>query len=242
MWPSEDWASRLSDWADRALIFSLVTAVISTVLLVWMGNVKESYLKKGLAATNERAAHAEERAGKLEKDAAELRKTAEDERLARVELESKVAWRRLDSHTQSDAASHLIRFAKEPALIAYNTNDIEASTFASDIAAMLHVAKWDVPEPLGMMIMREGPVPLGTNPHLPIGVLVWCTSDETSRRAATALVEQLSSRGFDAIISPEHQNLLGIHPTPTRVVIFVEHKPDGAQGEYKLRAQKKAIS
>ena len=126
--------------------------------------------------------------------------------------------------------------------MAYNTQDIEATSFASDIAAMLHAAKWDVPEPLGMTVMREGPVPLGTNPRLPTGVVVWCTSDEPSRTAATALVGELSSRGFDAIISPEHQNLLGIHPTPTRVVIFVEHKPEGPQGEYKLRAQTKTAS
>jgi hypothetical protein len=242
MWPSEDWASKLYGIANWFLIAALIVGAASTVLVVWMGNVKEAYLKKDLAATNDRAAHAEERAGKLEKDAGELRKAAEDERLARVELESKVSWRRLDSHIRSDAASHLILFANEPALVAYNANDIEASTFASDIAAMLHAAKWEVPEPLGMVTMREGPVPLGTNPHLPTGVLVWCTSDEASRKAATALVEQLSSRGFDATISPEHQNLLGIHPTPTRVAIFVEHKPEGAQGEYKLRAQKKAAS
>src|SRR5438105_8534975 len=39
---------------------------------------------------------------------------------------------RSDSHAQSGAASHLTRFAKEPALVAYNTQDIEATSFASE--------------------------------------------------------------------------------------------------------------
>jgi hypothetical protein len=60
-----------------------------------------------------------------------------------------------------------------------------------------------------------------------------------SRKAATALVEQLSLRGFDATISPEQKGLLAIYPTSTRVVLTVGRKPEGAQGEYKLRALKK---
>jgi hypothetical protein len=172
-----------------------------------------------------------------EQETTRLKQLAEKEHLARVELESKVAWRRLDPKAQSEVASHLSHFAGEPALIAYNPNDVEASSFASDIAATLHAAKWDIAEPLAVLSLREGPVPFGTNPRLPTGVLVWRTDDEASREAATALIEQLSSRGFDAIISPDHRNLLGIHPTPTRVVASVEHKPEGAQGEYKLSQQ-----
>ncbi len=62
MWPSEEWASRLSDWANIGLIVSLIFGVLSTVLLVWMGNVKEAYLRQELANTNLRAANAEQRA------------------------------------------------------------------------------------------------------------------------------------------------------------------------------------
>jgi len=67
MWPSEEWASRVSDWANLGLIVSLVLGVLSTALLVWMGSVKEGYLKRELANTNLRAAN-------LEKDAAALLK------------------------------------------------------------------------------------------------------------------------------------------------------------------------
>ncbi len=87
MWPSEDWASRLYDLANWGLIVGLIIGVISTVVLVWMGNVKESYLKKGLAATNERAAHAEERAASVEAGNIQLRTdlSKQQERTAKAE-------------------------------------------------------------------------------------------------------------------------------------------------------------
>ncbi len=73
MWPSEEWASRLYDLANWFLIVALIVGAASTGLLVWMGNVKEEYLKRDLAATNERAAHAEERAAEANLELAKLK-------------------------------------------------------------------------------------------------------------------------------------------------------------------------
>jgi hypothetical protein len=73
MWPSEDWASRLYDLANWSLLAALVVGAASTALLVWMGNVKEEYLKRDLAATNERAAHAEERAAQASLELAKFK-------------------------------------------------------------------------------------------------------------------------------------------------------------------------
>lgn len=196
--------------------------------------------EKQLSELRLKAAEASDRATKNEQEAARLAKEAEDERVVRVELEAKVGWRRLGQKAQSEIAEHLVAFLGEPALVAYDLNDVEAGTFASDIAATLHAAKWDAAE-LTILGQAEGTMPVGGNAHPPTGVLVWCTADERSRRAARALVEQLVSHGFDAIISPDKSNLLGTHPAPTRVVISVEHKPEGAQGEYKLKAQEKPI-
>jgi len=70
MWPSEDWASRLYDLANWGLIVGLIMGVVSTVVVVWMGNVKEAYLRKDLASTNERAAKAELEVQKLRSIAA----------------------------------------------------------------------------------------------------------------------------------------------------------------------------
>ena len=197
--------------------------------------------QKEAADAREWASSAEERAAKIEKDAAQLRKDTEDERLAPVKNDERVAWRKLDPKAQSEIALHLSRFAEEPALIAFNPNDAEAFNFASDIAAALHAARWEVAvaEPVAVLSLREEPGAPGTNRPLSTGVLVWRSDDEVSRKAATALVEQLSLRGFDATISPEQKGLLAIYPTSTRVVLTVARKPEGAQGEYKLRAHKK---
>jgi hypothetical protein len=62
MWPSLEWAERLYSTANVALILSLAVGVIATVLIVWMGNVKEAYLRRDLAGASKAAAEANARA------------------------------------------------------------------------------------------------------------------------------------------------------------------------------------
>jgi len=66
VWPSMEQAARLYDLANWGLIVGLVIGVISTVLLVWMGSVKEADAKAAqqrfemeLEKQRERAANAE---------------------------------------------------------------------------------------------------------------------------------------------------------------------------------------
>jgi hypothetical protein len=47
------------------LIAGLVVGVVATVLIVWMGNVNEAYLKTDLSCANERAAACTPRSSKL---------------------------------------------------------------------------------------------------------------------------------------------------------------------------------
>ena len=56
MWPSEEVASKIYSLANWGIIAGLVLGIVSTVMLVWMGNVKEWYLKKELSDTKERTA------------------------------------------------------------------------------------------------------------------------------------------------------------------------------------------
>ena len=60
MWPSEDLASRLYDLANWGLVIGLVIGVVSTAVVVWMGNVKEAYLRRQVATLNQSAASAKE--------------------------------------------------------------------------------------------------------------------------------------------------------------------------------------
>ena len=220
------------------LILLFLTFVFGAGALITASRLTAIQAKE-LSELRLRAAEAGARAAKNEQEAARLAKEAEDERIARLDLEARVGWRRLGPSVQSEIAAHLGALAGEPALVAYDLNDLEASFFASDIVATLHAAKWDVAERVGVLGQPEALNPLEANEHVTTGVLVWCTADERSRRAASALVEQLGSHGFDAVISPDKSSLLSANPTPTRVVVSVEHKPDGPQGEYKLRAQEK---
>ena len=54
MWPSLKTAALLYDLANIGLIIGLVIGGISTVLVVWMGNVKGEYLNRELANSRER--------------------------------------------------------------------------------------------------------------------------------------------------------------------------------------------
>jgi hypothetical protein len=182
----------------------------------------------------ERASNADERAAVNEKEAARLSKAAEDERLARIKIEERVAWRRLTKDQQSEIGLRLKPFSGQVALVQYDGNDIEEYEFGLDIASALQLAQWRISEPLGMLMMREGPVSLGTNPPIETGVMIKSTGDKIARNASDALLHELLVRGFDVSRSPENDS------RPQSVVfVIMEHRPEGAQGEAKLRKQQK---
>lgn len=53
VWPSFETAQTVYDWANIFLVVTLAVGVISTVLVVWMGKIKETYLTRELASTAE---------------------------------------------------------------------------------------------------------------------------------------------------------------------------------------------
>ena len=193
MWPSESWASRLYDVANVTLVVGLIIGVISTCLLVWMGNIKEEYLRRNLAGTSERAAHAEERAATVEAGNIQLRTdlkvaTAEsDKRQTDLEKEQQKT-----AHAQKEAAEaqlalqkyiddvakhqrpRLLDFKKFVAdltgkskgsvTLLYAPNDSEAYTFA------IHIRRWLGPgvdgDGAGWNVSVPMPIPAeGGDPH-----------------------------------------------------------------------------
>jgi hypothetical protein len=240
MWPSEDWASKIYDVANWFLIGALIIGAASTVLVVWMGNVKEAYLRRELAITTDRAAHAEERAGKLEKDAAELRKTAEDERLARIKIEASVGWRRLTEKQKTEIGTNLRRFSNQGVSFWSNAGDVEAQLFAADIAeAVTRAGTLRVYAPAQMLKMMEGGAANLGKPikRIDIGVVVVYTDDAPSHELADTISLLLVDCGFDAI---SRKNEPPPQPIAPQVWVNVESRPQGAQGEYKLKAHKTA--
>jgi hypothetical protein len=182
------------------------------------------------------ASKADERAAANEKEAARLGKAAEDERLARVKIEEAIAWRRLAPERRAELAVYLKGFSGQRVWLIYNLNDVEAFGFAMDLATALQLAKWDATEPEPIWKMTEGPVPVGTHPLLERGVVISSTEDKTSRDASNALVRELLSFGFDANKS-SRPAINQSTPSPT-VFLSVEPRPEGPQGEAKLRAQR----
>jgi hypothetical protein len=188
--------------------------------------------RRDAETAKERASNADERAALNEKEAARLSKAAEDERLARIKIEERVAWRRLTKDQQSEIGLRLRPFSGLESLVQYDVNDIEEYEFGLDIASSLHIAQWRISEPLGMLMMREGPVPLGTNPPIETGVTIKSTGDKIARDASNALLHELLIRGFDVRRSPENDSR-----SQSVVFVILEHRPEGAQGEAKLRKQ-----
>jgi hypothetical protein len=133
MWPSEDWASKLYDLANWFLIGALIVGAVSTVLLVWMGNIKEAYLRVALAGATEKAASAIERAETANK-------AAEDERLARLKLEAVIQPRDMSADEQKELKSAMRKFAGRLVSVRSYALDTEGSRLATIILSALHAS------------------------------------------------------------------------------------------------------
>jgi hypothetical protein len=209
--------------------------LVCFAVAIFMEIIAYPYSRKYDQLASMRIAELNEHASANEKEAALLRKVAQDESLARLRLEAELAWRRISKESQSTTASRLARLSSQMAQISYSAADLEAESFASDIASALRAANWKVLEPQPIANMHQVLLALRTNAPLESGVTITSTRNPTSRAAASALAHELSVLGFDAILSP------ATFPQPTSTVfVFVEHRPHGVQGEVKLREKIKA--
>jgi hypothetical protein len=231
-------ARKKSDsWDTTTNLVLLVAAVVAVGIAI--AAIGSSRAKSRLIGLQDDVATAKEAhllmvLSTNEGETARLKELAEKEHLARVKLEASVAWRRLTKDQISDLGTALEVFPRQLTALVYNVNDIEAYSFATDVDVALHeFAKWNIAEPQAVLSMREGPVNFGTNPPLERGVVVNSTPDERSRAAAKAVVDKLSSFGFDAVIGAPIPK-----ETPT-VQVFVQPRPEGPQGAAKLRSKGK---
>jgi hypothetical protein len=192
-----------------------------------------------VALVNQRAADAGERASKNEKEAAQLRKDAEAEHLARVKIEASVAWRRLTEQQKTEIGVSLRRFSNRGVSFWYNAGNVEASGFIADIAEAVSRARTlRVYAPASMMVFQEGGAANLGKPitHMDTGVVVSYTDDTLSLSLATTIMKELDMRGFDAVA----QKTSDKRTLAPQVWVFVEARPEGPQGEYKLQAEREA--
>jgi hypothetical protein len=191
-----------------------------------------TYASTGARANAQLQSISEREIADLNKESATLRKDAEDERLKRVEIEERVAWRRLTAQQQSEITSRQKAFSAETASVWCEAGDIEAATFASDIASALRAAKWKVLGPGSVITVAEATMSPPT--PLPTGVVISSSGDDFSLRASDGVLREIASHGFDATLKyPRVESRQG-----PALWITIEARPQGAQGEAKLRSQR----
>ena len=139
--------------------------------------------------------------------------------------------RRLTKEQQERLASGVSSLAPQLASVWYGAGDKESENFSWDIASALNAAGWRVFSPASTAALAQGGKPFGSIPRLQTGVIVGSNKDEPSMRAADAFVRELSALGFDTRKAANIGN--GSEPV---VVVSVQARPDGAQGELKLNA------
>jgi hypothetical protein len=197
-----------------------------------LGTVRTSQLSGRLiAGIEERAGNAEQKAGEANERAAGLTKKAEDERVARVQIEEGLAGRKLSPKDTKTLIDRLTRFrGEQPVIPAYAVGDAEAAAFTWDIARALYAAKWAIFSPSSVVRLARAGVPFESGvANLTTGVEI--SSTDSGRIAAKALFKVLSDCGFDAHLTPT------LEPARDgkRIDVFVTTRPRGPQGEAKLR-------
>jgi hypothetical protein len=179
-----------------------------------------------LAQTHREASDANDRA-----TAAQTRADAAESHAA--EVQESVAPRRLTGKQPLLIATRLSRFSRQPMVAIHNTFDVEASVLAAEILATLESAKWVVHPTFGV----NRPVSWWERaPSVPqTGIFIEASLDKRSQSAARALSRELSDNGFDCRV--RKNGLIGSSLPFPLVLIDVEARPEGPQGEAKLRAE-----
>jgi hypothetical protein len=146
-------------------------------------------------------------------------------------LQAKMLPRRLTKAQQEELASAVSSLAPQLAGVWYGAGDKESENFSWDIASALDAAGWKVFSPASTATLAQSGKPFGTMPRLQTGVVVSSNKDGPSMKAADALATELSALGFEARKAGDIGN--GHEPL---VVVTVQARPEGAQGEMKLNA------
>ena len=225
--PVEWWSGWAGFFGITAVIVAGILAVVT--LLGWTfswkaGRLKDQALARYQMESKQSIAEANKAASIANEQAA-----AANVELAR--LQGKMAPRRLTKAQQERLTAGVSSLAPQLASVWYGAGDKESENFSWDIASALNDAGWRVFSPASTATLAQGGKPFGTIPRLQTGVVVSTNKDAPSMKAADALARELSALGFDARKAAN----IGNGPEPI-VVVTVQARPDGAQGELKLNA------
>lgn len=220
MWPSLSAANRIADIANIFFIGSLVLGVVATVLIVWMAGVKESYWEKDRTESAERIAVLDAQGAQLRKDTAEANRKAEEEKLARVRIEGRIAWRRLDAGQANRILSVAKHFSGQEYALTVST-DPEAINLMEAVDELLQAAGWVRVKPLGAVTTFEDKASVGTKAG-PLGFhIAPSKADSQLKNVAVRMMEVFDAVGIKskAALDPELERV------PSAINVVIASKP-----------------
>ena len=127
-------------YSGRPAMFSGLASAGFTIAGIlatfWASVVRDQHSDRQVAQAHDEAAKANSRA-------AELNEKAEQERLSRVRLEQRVAWRRIDAESASKISERLVEKPSSVAVF-HISNDTEAQNLAQEVQRIFQMSKWSV--------------------------------------------------------------------------------------------------
>lgn len=215
MWPSLETASRVSDFANAALVCSLVVGVVATWLIVWMGNVKEAYWESDRQQSRERVVGLESGVADANARAAEANRKAEEERLARIKIEERIAPRRLSTEQLKLLTAIFINFPGRTVRVSSYELDVDGAMLGMQLLSAARGAAL----PVDPKLLSQGAIG---------GMTIGISVTGTDAALVTATIEALGSFGLHPTPDPPPPTAgmsFGGQGVPLPLKIFVGVKP-----------------
>ena len=229
---------------------------VASVLLITAGIVGELWIGIEITSINgtlrskntELRTVSDQLVALVNSEAEEAKKEANAADLARVKIEASVAWRRLSEQQKNDFGKKLEKYAGL-ALVQYNGGDSEAAAFAvsiEDALSRAHWRKYSATSPY----MSSSQLPTADEKVLAkagffTGVAIQ-GGDSSTLAAVRTLIKLLVDAGFDAgqgwtpPMYPKDSSVRASAQERQTIEVYVKHRPEGPQGEYKLQAEREA--
>lgn len=185
----------LLSWIERGRTLSFLLVAIGVVGEFLVDRISSPIIKRRDEAQRAEIAKLSRDTSEANARAAEANRIAEQERLARVQLEAKLAPRTLSAEQQTRIRSELTKLAGRYVTITFINDNFEAAAFASQIRDAFSQAKW--------VITRFSQMTPGGN-GLPIvrGVLIMTEPPDKSVESGRAVLAVLRKEQILADMMP----------------------------------------
>ncbi len=217
----------LLSWIERGRTLSFLLVAVGVVGEFLVDRMAGPIIKRRDAAQRSEIAELSRQTADSNAPAAEANRIAEQERLARVQLEAKLAPRSLSTEQQARIRSELTKLAGRSVTVTFINDNFEAAAFASQIRDVFSQAKW--------VITQFSQMTPGGN-GLPIvrGVLIMTEPPDTSVESGHAVLAALRKEEvmvdimpFDRKGTPEQTSAWknSKDPLDTRILVIVGSHP-----------------